>query len=81
MEQQLIKAGFTNQGNGEFIMGNFPIYVIIIKGHQYSAEIISNFSGNKDIIAALPVNSITEVEAICNNHNIQFKQSVSIKDL
>jgi len=80
MEEQLIKAGFTDQGNGEFIIGNFPIYVIIIIGYQNSAEVINNFSGNRDIIAALPVNSITEVEAICNNHNIQFKQPVNEKD-
>ena len=82
MREQLLRNGFAEDLNGELcIHGLNEMVVYVIPGNQWSVEVFDDSPGTRVLMATIPVSSVSEIETICNNHNILFRFTSNIQSL
>jgi len=75
MREELIKQGFTLYDNGEYLMQSYDekIDVWVIPGKYWSIEIYYNVAGSSVLHATFPVSNIHEINTVCFDNGIIFK--------
>jgi hypothetical protein len=82
MREELLRNGFAEDMNGELCIHRlYGMVVYVIPGNQWSVEVFDDSPGTRVLMATIPVSSVSEIETICNNHNILFRFTSNIQTL
>jgi len=78
MREELLRNGFAEE---LCIHGLNEMVVYVIPGEHWSVEVFDDSPGTRVLMATIPVSSVSEIETICNNHNILFRFTSNIQSL